>query len=145
MIGTDVGEFSASLNFGRPTVRMNGELSKRDPGDADASGLRKRLDEAVVLMETVMQLRKDLREEELYIPGCGPNAFEELRTQVLRTIEERERHGAHAFGLVVNRVDLTERVMRDALATGGLHELAGRIVLRCLQKVLSRKRFAGLG
>jgi len=124
---------------------MNGELSKTDAGVDGASGLRKRLDEAVVLLETVQQLRKDLREEELHVPVTGPGAFEELRTQVLRVIEEREQQGAHAFGLVVNRVDLTERALHEAMAAGGLHELAGRIVLRCLQKVLSRKRFAGLG
>ena len=108
-------------------------------------GLRKRLDEAVVLLETVAQLRKDLREEALSLPKVGEGAFEELRTQVLAVIEERDREGAHAFGLVVNRVDLTEHQMGSAMATGGLHGLAGAIVLRCLQKVLSRKRFAGLG
>jgi hypothetical protein len=123
---------------------MDGELSKNAEKEG-APGLRKRLDEAVVLMETVMQLRKDLRDEELLVPEAGPGAFEELRGQVLRTIDARDRHGAHALGLVVNRVDLTERTVGEALSTGGLHELAGRIVLRCLQKVLSRKRFAGLG
>ncbi|MEO8734375.1 MAG: hypothetical protein ABI373_08590 [Flavobacteriales bacterium] len=124
---------------------MNGELSKKGAGDPGAWGLRKRLDEAIVLLETVQQLRKDLREEDLHIPKTGPDAFEELRAQVLITIEERERQGAHAFGLVVNRVDLTEHQMRSAMAAGGMHGLAGAIVLRCLQKVLSRKRFAGLG
>ncbi|MEO5584610.1 MAG: hypothetical protein ABIQ75_04060 [Flavobacteriales bacterium] len=108
-------------------------------------GLRKRLDEAVVLLETVAQLRKDLREEALSLPKVGEGAFEELRTQVLAVIEERDREGAHAFGLVVNRVDLTERQVHSAMAAGGLHGLAGAVVLRCLQKVLSRKRFAGLG
>ena len=107
-------------------------------------GLRKRLDEAVVLLETVAQLRKDLREEALTLPAVGDGAFEDLRVQVLAVIEERDREGAHAFGLVVNRVDLTEHQMRSAMA-GGLHGLAGAIVLRCLQKVLSRKRYAGLG
>ena len=124
---------------------MNGELSKRDTAGEGASGLRQRLDEAVVLMETVHQLRKDLREERLQIPETGPHSFEELRAQVLRTIEERERQGVHAFGLVMNRVDLPEEAFQKAIVAGGLHELAGRIVLRCLQKVLSRKRFAGLG
>jgi hypothetical protein len=124
---------------------MNGELSKKDAGEEGASGLRKRLDEAVVLLETVQQLCKDLREEKIAIPQVGPGAFEELRAQVLRVLGERERQGAHALGLVVNRVDLTEHALREALAAGGMQELAGRIVLRCLQKVLSRKRFAGLG
>lgn len=107
-------------------------------------GLRKRLDEAVVLHATVAQLRKDLRVEDLVLPKVGEAAFEELRTQVLAIITEREREGPHAFGLVVNRVDLTEHQLRAATAADGLNGLAATIVLRCLQKVLSRIRFADL-
>ncbi|HMN05537.1 MAG TPA: hypothetical protein PKD45_07405 [Flavobacteriales bacterium] len=118
---------------------MNEGLSK-----TGAEGLRKRLDEAVVLLRTVEQLRKDLREEALEEPPVGDGAFEDLRAQVLRVLEEREGEGPHAFGLVVNRVDLTERQLRSAMAAGGLHALAGAVVLRCLQKVLSRMRYAGL-
>lgn len=118
---------------------MNEGLSKTDEG-----GLRKRLDEAVVLMHTVEQLRKDLREEALAEPALGEGAFEELRAQVLRILEDREQAGPHAFGLVVNRVDLTEGQLRAAMGAGGLHALAGAVVLRCLQKVLSRMRYAGL-
>ena len=124
---------------------MHEGLSKTGNEDEGSNGLRKRLDEAVVLQETVAQLRKDLREDTLALPKVGEGAFEELRTQVLAVIEERDREGAHAFGLVVNRVDLTEHQMRSAMTEGGLHGLAGAIVLRCLQKVLSRKRYAGLG
>ncbi len=120
---------------------MNGELSE----SGGTAGLRKRLDEAVVLQRTVQQLRKDLREEGLPEPGVGPGAFEELRAGVLRVLEHKQREGAHAFGLVVNRVDLTEPQLRAAMAAGGLYGLAGTVVLRCLQKVLSRMRFAGLG
>ena len=123
---------------------MNEELSRTGPEEGPA-GLRKRLNEAVVLMDTVSQLRKDLRADDLREPAVGDGAFEELRSQVLVILEEREREGAHAFGLVVNRVDLTERQVRSALASDGLNVLAGCIVLRCLQKVLSRMRFAGHG
>lgn len=109
------------------------------------SGLRKRLDEAVVLLGTVEQLRKDLNTEAVDLPPVGLEAFERLRQQVLRVLEERQGRGAHAFGLVLNRVDLTEGAFRQAMAAGGLDELAARIVLRCLQKVLARERFAGRG
>lgn len=122
---------------------MHEGLSKTE-GEA-AGGLLRRLDEAVVLCETVAQLRKDLREDALGAPEVGDGAFEQLRAQVLKVIGERDREGAHAFGLVVNRVDLTEHQVVAAMADGGLHGLAGAIVLRCLQKVLSRKRYAGLG
>lgn len=118
---------------------MNDGLSK-----TEGEGLRKRLDEAVVLARTVEQLGKDLRTEGLRKPPVGDGAFEELRTQVLHVLQEREEEGAHAFGLVINRVDLTEHQLRAAMAAGGLHGLAGAVVLRCLQKVLSRLRFAGL-
>ncbi|MFT3884140.1 MAG: hypothetical protein QM724_01545 [Flavobacteriales bacterium] len=107
-------------------------------------GLRKRLDEAVVLHATVMQLGKDLNAD-LDLPPVGEEAFERLRAQVLTVLEERQRRGAHAFGLVLNRVDLTEGAFRQAMDAGGLDELSARIVLRCLQKVLARERFAGRG
>ena len=123
---------------------MNEELSKSGNEDGGHTGLRKRLDEAAVLMETVAQLRKDLRVEDMQLPGVGEGAFEELRAQVLRIVEDRQREGAHAFGLVINRVDLTERQVKAAMAANGLNGLAGSIVLRCLQKVLSRMRYAGL-
>lgn len=121
---------------------MNDGLSRT--GDA-GGGLRKRLDEAVVLRQTVAQLRKDLREEALPEPAVGPGAFEVLRAGVQAVLEQREQEGAHAFGRVVNRVDLTEHQLHAAMRNGGLHGLAGAVVLRCLQKVLSRMRFAGLG
>lgn len=124
---------------------MHEGLSKTGSDDDGARGLQRRLDEAVVLLETVAQLRKDLRAETLTLPAVGEGAFEVLRGQVLDVLRERDREGAHAFGLVVNRVDLTERQMTAAMGAGGLHGLAGAIVLRCLQKVLSRKRYAGLG
>lgn len=118
---------------------MNEELSK-----TGSEGLRKRLDQAVVLERTVEQLRKDLREEDIQVPSAGDGAFEELRAQVLQVLGEREREGPHAFGLVANRVDLTEQQLRSVMAAGGLHAMAGAVVLRCLQKVLSRMRHAGL-
>ncbi len=120
---------------------MNGEVSKSEEG----AGLRKRLDEAVVLQHTVQQLRKDLRDEELIEPAVGAGAFEDLRAQVEGLLERRQSEGPHAFGLVVNRVDLTEPQLRVAMAAEGLRGLAGAVVLRCLQKVLSRMRFAGTG
>ena len=70
---------------------MHEGLSKTgDEGDG-MKGLRKRLDEAVVLQATVVQLRKDLREEALVLPEVGEGAFEKLRTQVLAVIEEDDR------------------------------------------------------
>ncbi|MBP8823912.1 MAG: hypothetical protein KBH07_09720 [Flavobacteriales bacterium] len=116
-------------------------MSKSEEGP----GLRKRLDEAVVLQRTVQQLRKDLRNEGLREPAVGEGAFEELRAQVEDLLAQKQREGPHALGLVVNRVDLTEGQLRTALARGGMHGVAGAVVLRCLQKVLSRMRFAGLG
>ena len=98
---------------------MHEGLSKNELEGEGGSGVRKRLDEAVILQATVVQLRKDLREEALELPKVGESAFEELRAQVLAVVVERDREGAHAFGLVVNRVDLTERQVRSAMAAGG--------------------------
>lgn len=116
----------------------NGELS-----GTEGAGLRRRLDEAAVLQATVLQLRKDLNADDLPQPEVGEEAFERLRAAVLRVLEERQASGAHAFGLVLNRVDLTEQAFRRAVSLGGLPELAGRVVVRCLQKVLARERYAG--
>lgn len=118
----------------------NGHLSRTGDG-----GLRKRLDETLILHATVLQLRKDLGAEELPLPEVGEGAFEALRAAVLEVLEERQARGAHAFGLVLNRVDLTEGAFRRAVDLGGLPELAGRVVVRCLQKVLARERYAGRG
>lgn len=108
-------------------------------------GMRKRLDEAVVLASTTAQLRKDLNAPGLPLPEVGDDAFERLRTQALEVLEERQAAGAHAFGLVLNRVDIPEGMFRRIIAEGGLDQLAAAVVLRCLQKVLARERYAGRG
>ncbi len=108
-------------------------------------GPRRWLDKAEVLADTVAQLRKDLNAPDLVVPEGGEGAFEALRAQVLPVVEERHRQGQHALGVVLYRVDLPEAHAKRSMAAGGLPELAGQLVLRCLQKVLTRKRFAGLG
>ena len=119
---------------------MNNELSK-----PDEEGLVRSLDRTEVLASTVDQLRKDLSlsEEELPQPAVGDEAFEVLRRHVLGALELWTRTNAPAFSRAVNRVDLTERMVKAATDRGGLHELAGAMVIRCLQKVLSRHRYAG--
>lgn len=119
---------------------MNDELSTTGGG-----GLRLRLSEAEVLADTVAQLRKDLNAPDLEVPEVGEGAFEALRAQVLPVVEDRSRQGQHALGVVLYRVDLPEAHAKRCMAAGGHPELAGQLVLRCLQKVLTRKRFAGLG
>ena len=116
---------------------MSGELS------TSGGGLRRRLDEAEVLLATTLQLRKDLAEEDLVLPPTGDAAFEALRTGVLGFLERWHQATPAALSRAINRVDLTEAMVEAAMGRGGLHELAGAMVLRCLQKVLLRKRFAG--
>ncbi len=108
-----------------------------------ASGLRKRLDEAEVLMAVVLQLRKDLNHEDVPLPAVGEQAFEAVRASVLAIMEDWQRTGSSALSRAINRVDLTEAMVERALGRGGPNELAGVMVLRCLQKVLIRERFAG--
>lgn len=119
---------------------MNNELSK-----AGEQALVRSLDRADVLASTVEQLRKDisLSVEELPQPPVGDEAFELLRTHVLHALERWTSSDTPAFSRAVNRVDLTERMVNNATSKGGLHELAGLMVIRCLQKVLSRHRYAG--
>lgn len=105
-------------------------------------GLRKRLDEGEVLKATVAQLRKDLDLPELAEPTLGEEAFERLRGSVLQAMERWAVGSGTALSRAINRVDLTERQVDEATGRGGLHELAGIMVLRCLQKVLLRKHFS---
>ncbi len=109
----------------------------------EAHGLRKRLDEAEILLAVVLQLRKDLNEEGIPLPAVGEGAFEELRAAVLVSLELWARTGPSALSRAINRVDLTERMVDGATGRGGLPELAGTMVLRSLQKVLLRLHFAG--
>ena len=121
-------------------MSANNHLSK--PG---SGGMQRHLDRAEVLTSTVAQLRKDLAmgERELPAPVVGEGAFEALRTDVLVRLEELDRMGASALQSAMYRVDIPEAHLRRTLAAGGLHALAGECVLRALQKVLTRLRFAG--
>ena len=49
----------------------------------------------------------------------------------------------HDLQVAMYRVDIPEAHLKRTLAQGGLHALAGECVLRELQKVLTRLRFAG--
>jgi len=118
----------------------NTSLSK---GEQD--GLRLWLDRAEVLSSTVQQLRKDLAlaEADLPEPAVGEGAFEDLRAGVLARLVELERGSGNALQTAMYRVDIPESHLQRTLETGGLHALAGECVLRSLQKVLTRLRFAG--
>jgi hypothetical protein len=119
---------------------VNNELSKADEG-----GMVRWLDRAEVLASVVDQLRKDLSmaPEELALPAVGEEAFEQLRSHVLPRLESLHRSSVHALQVAMYRVDIPEAHMRRTLALGGLDALAGECVLRSLQKVLTRLRFAG--
>lgn len=119
---------------------VNNELSK--PG---FEGVQRFLDRAEVLASTVAQLRKDLAltDDELPEPPVGEQAFETLRMQVQPRLEALQRQSTSALQTAMYRVDIPEAHLRRTMASGGLHALAGECVLRALQKVLTRLRFAG--
>ena len=103
------------------------------------------LDRAEVLAAVVAQLRKDLAlsEDQLPQPQLGDGAFEALRGSVLPVLASLNRKGAHALQAAMYRVDIPEAHLRRTIASGGLDSLAGECVLRTLQKVLTRMRYAG--
>ncbi len=107
--------------------------------------MQRYLDRAEVLSSTVAQLRKDLAmgEHELPAPVVGEGAFEALRTDVLVRLEQLDRSGASVLQSAMYRVDIPEAHLKRTLAAGGLDALAGECVLRALQKVLTRLRYAG--
>jgi hypothetical protein len=108
-------------------------------------GIERHLDRVEVLRSTVEQLRKDLAldAEQLPLPAVGDEAFELLREAVLPVLEALEINGAHALQVAMYRVDIPEAHLRRTMAYGGLQALAGEVVLRALQKVLTRLRYAG--
>lgn len=109
------------------------------------SGLGLWLDKAEVLASTVEQLRKDLSmdAEELLLPDLNDQAFELLRSSVLPRLEELNAQSSSALQVAMYRVDIPEAHLRRTMDSGGLKELAGECVLRALQKVLTRLRYAG--
>lgn len=119
---------------------MNNDLSK--PGEG---ALSRYLDRAEVLASTVAQLRKDLAldDQALPLPPVGEEAFERLRGHVLQALQALQSRGGAALQAAMYRVDIPEGHLRRTMAQGGLHALAGECVIRALQKVLTRMRFAG--
>lgn len=123
---------------------MGGEIDSA-LSKGEGAGLRRWLDRREVLASTVQQLRKDLGldADELPEPPVGDGAFEALRGHVLAALGLWHRTASPALSRAVNRIDLTERQVGAAMDRDGLHALAGAMVLRALQKVLSRLRHAG--
>lgn len=119
---------------------VNNPLSK--PGE---NGIGLWLDKAEVLAATVEQLRKDLSmgSDDLPSPSLDDGAFEQLRAAVLPRLKELFTQSSSALQVAMYRVDIPEPHLRRTMNAGGLHELAGECVLRSLQKVLTRLRFAG--
>ena len=115
-------------------------MNERHPAPLDRRALAQLID-ATVLADVVAQLRKDLGEAGLTEPPADHGAFESVRASVLEVLEALSALGAHALGAVLYRVDLPEHHARAAMDRGGLRELAGQLVLRTLQKVLTRRHY----
>lgn len=137
-----VGENSAMLD--PPLCKFSTAMDKSLSKAGDASPQRF-LDRAEVLQATVEQLRKDLAldAEELPTPPDPENAFEQLRAGVFPVLQQLSNVGEQRLKVAMYRVDIPEPHLRRTMASGGLHALAGEVVLRALQKVLTRLRFAG--
>ena len=120
------------MTFAIVDNNSNIEMPSRSDGD-----LQRYLDRGEVLASTVTQLRKDLSlsEQELPMPDVGDEAFETLR--------KLQQKNQHALQVAMYRVDIPEAHLKRTMAGGGLHALAGECVIRALQKVLTRLRYAG--
>ena len=106
---------------------------------SEGTALVRRLGEEEVMRGVVEQLGKDLSAPDaISAVPADAGAFEALRAQVLPVLEEKHQRSVHELQVAMYRVDLGERVTQEAMRLGGLNELAGRVVLRALQKVLTR-------
>ncbi|HQV51635.1 MAG: hypothetical protein IPI00_08200 [Flavobacteriales bacterium] len=128
------------MTFAIVDNNSNIEMPSRSDGD-----LQRYLDRGEVLASTVTQLRKDLSlsEQELPMPDVGDEAFETLRKDVLPVLTALQQKNQHALQVAMYRVDIPEAHLKRTMAGGGLHALAGECVIRALQKVLTRLRYAG--
>lgn len=110
-----------------------------------ADGLHRYLDRAEVLQAVVDQLRKDLSvsEEELPLPKLSERTFDLLSATVLPVLQDLQVADGHALQVAMYRVDIPEAHLRRTMGHGGLSGLADEVVLRALQKVLTRLRYAG--
>ncbi len=110
-----------------------------------ADGLQRYLDRAEVLQAVVEQLRKDLSisEEELPRPELNDRTFDLLSAMVLPVLLDLDARGAHALQVAMYRVDIPEAHLHRTMGRGGLAALSNEVVLRALQKVLTRMRYAG--
>lgn len=108
-------------------------------------GLVRHLEHAEVAQAVTEQLRKDLAIDpmRLPVPAIGEQAFEDLRTTIVGVLEELQRSGPNGLGAALYRVDIPEAHFVRTMSTGGVHALGGEVVLRALQKVLTRMRYAG--
>ncbi|HNR56440.1 MAG TPA: hypothetical protein PKJ19_14830 [Flavobacteriales bacterium] len=111
----------------------------------DQQVMRRSLEKSDVLQLTIAQLIKDLNLEEgsIRIPPDPTQAMEDLRAQLVPELERIARQGGHVLRSVLYRVDLPGSGVDDLLATGDHDALSAMVVLRCLQKVLTRLRFKG--
>lgn len=127
---------------GENNARMKGgDLA----GRAQLLALLRCGDRPDVLRRTVDQLNKDLgvQADPITIPPADDQAFEALRAQVLPILDLLFTTDRHAAGVSMYRVDISQAHRDRSLAEGGINSLAGEVVLRCLQKVLTRMRFSG--
>lgn len=109
------------------------------------NALQQYLGKAEVVQATVEQLRKDLAvdADRIPIPAADEGAFEGLRTHVLVVLRSFGAEEGQRSRTAMYRVDIPEPHWRRSMARGGLDALAGEVVLRVLQKVLTRLRYAG--
>jgi hypothetical protein len=113
-----------------------------EPYNDAGRGLQRHLDRAEVMEAVVVQLRKDLSTgDALAVPVADEDGFEALRVAVVPRLMELQARGN--LQAAMYRVDIPEAHLKRTMSAGGLHALAGECVLRALQKVLTRLRYAG--
>ncbi|MCB9178885.1 MAG: hypothetical protein H6590_05635 [Flavobacteriales bacterium] len=111
----------------------------------DQEVMRRSLERREVLLLTIAQLVKDLHLDEgaIRVPVDPAQAMEDLRDQVVPVLDRLDQQGRQVLRSALYRVDLPGSGVDRLLAAGDHGALAAMVVLRCLQKVLTRLRFKG--
>ena len=119
---------------------MSTSLSK-----LDEQVMRRSLERREVLLLTIAQLSKDLNLDEgvIRVPEDPAQAIDDLRDQVVPELEGLAQQGGQVLRSALYRVDLPGTGVDGLLASGDHRSLSAMVVLRSLQKVLTRLRFKG--
>ncbi len=93
---------------------------------------------------TIRQIKKDLGNVagDFHFSGVKEKLFEELAVRITELLTPVRKSNPALFKVILYRVDINERDVREALSHESIYRLAEKIIQREFQKVLTRRFFS---